>query len=118
MRIVIIDFDLNTRYPRGVAGAEAYALNVYAKHGLAESGSIEENAVKVTGELTDEAFEAFANDIGLGDETAEPNMGALTGYGHVTGDSYGMDGMGWNVGGVTPFDYVGVFVSDPLEISA
>jgi hypothetical protein len=114
MRIVIIDFELETRNPRWATEGKEYALNVYAKHGLVESGSMEEHTVKVTGELSDEAFTAFANDIGLGDETAEPNLGALTGYGHVTGDSYGIDGMGWNVGGVTPFAYVGVFVSDPL----
>ena len=48
------------------------------------------------------------------DDTPEPSMGALTAYGHLTGDLYQWDGMDWNVSGVTPFAEVSLFVSDPL----
>lgn len=44
----------------------------------------------------------------------EPNGGALTEYGHLSGDLYLFEPMDWNVGGVTPLADASLFLSAPL----
>ena len=44
----------------------------------------------------------------------EPNGGAITEYGHLSGDLYLFDPMDWNVSGITPVADASLFVSAPL----
>jgi hypothetical protein len=73
--------------------------------------------VQYTAEVSDEAFETFARDWALADYDDEPNLGAITERGHVSGAHYDFGGDEWNAGGVTPVASVSLFVSEPLTIS-
>lgn len=114
MRIVIADFTLDPRYPGGEDAAERNAITYVKDHPFIVTGADDESVVRMYAEMTDEGFESFTSEWNLGSETPEPNLGALTPWGHVTGDTYIMDGVDWNVGGVTPFLDVSLFVSDDL----
>lgn len=85
---------------------------------LPTTGSWEERSTegeverKFAALLSEAEYAALRHEWTLGQ--GEPNGGAITEYGHLSGDLHLFDPMDWNTSGVTPLVDASLFVSAPL----
>lgn len=85
---------------------------------LPTTGSWEERSTeseverKFAALLSEADYTALRHEWTLGH--GEPNGGAITEYGHLSGDLHLFDPMDWNTSGVTPLVDASLFVSAPL----
>lgn len=74
---------------------------------------------KWCGALSREAWEDFRSAWDIHPNSADQTMGMITELGHMWALSETHDGMDWNIGGVTPVDFVSVYYcaldSDVME---
>jgi len=71
---------------------------------------------KFVGLVSEPTWQRFADDWCLTDEDSEPNLGILTEYGHLPGGRWNVDGMDFNLGGVSLIAFVDVSASPTLAV--